>query len=192
MARKKAKPVLYKRKRQGKTDYKKRLKTLISGKDRLVVRFTNTKIIAQLIKFDVKGDTVIVGIDSTLLRSKGWNFSLKNHPAAYLTGFAIAKMATSKNAKKVVFDTGRRTPSKGGKIFSFLKGALDGGLEVMYGSDEIFAPLEVMSGDHIAKYAIALNEKDNALYSSKFASSLKRKGDPKEMVTVFNKVKELL
>jgi large subunit ribosomal protein L18 len=192
MARKKAKPVLYKRKRQGKTDYKKRLRVLLSGKVRLVVRLTNTKIIAQLVSFDVTGDTVIMGIDSSLLRAKGWNYSLKNHPAAYLTGFAIAKIGSSKVSGKIVLDTGRKTPRKGGRIYSFLKGAIDGGLDLIHGSEEIFATNEVMSGKHIELYAQQLSKDNNEAFTKKFSASLKKSADPKEMVATFEKIKASL
>ncbi len=189
MARRKAKPVLYKRKREGRTNYKKRLTTLLGGKPRLVARFTNTKVIGQIITFDVTGDSVLVGLDSSLLIKKGWNFSLKNHPAAYLTGFALAKAAAGKVDGKVVFDTGFRTPRKGGRVYSFLKGALDGGLNVMHGSEEIFATEERMHGKDIEEYAQKLETKSKEEYSAKFSASLKKGADPKQITKSFEKVK---
>ncbi|HLC81226.1 MAG TPA: 50S ribosomal protein L18, partial [Candidatus Nanoarchaeia archaeon] len=48
MAGQKPRTVLYRRRRELKTDYHKRLKLLSSSKPRLVVRFTNRKIISQV------------------------------------------------------------------------------------------------------------------------------------------------
>ena len=49
MANRKPKTVLYRRKREKKTNYAKRLTLLLSRKARLVVRFTNQRVIAQLV-----------------------------------------------------------------------------------------------------------------------------------------------
>ncbi|MBU1974265.1 MAG: 50S ribosomal protein L18, partial [Nanoarchaeota archaeon] len=55
MARRKPKQVLYRRKREGRTNYAKRLTMLIARKTRLVVRLTNQRVIAQLIEFTPQG-----------------------------------------------------------------------------------------------------------------------------------------
>ena len=52
MATKKPKTVAYRRKREGKTNYKKRLSLLLSQKNRVVVRFTQTQIIGQVVSFE--------------------------------------------------------------------------------------------------------------------------------------------
>ena len=49
----------FKRKREGKTHYKKRLKILLSNKFRLVVRKSLNGIKASIVKYDPKGDKVI-------------------------------------------------------------------------------------------------------------------------------------
>ena len=60
------------RRREGKTNYRKRLKLLLSGRPRLVVRVTNNRVIAQIVEYDPKGDKVVVGVDSSMLREYGW------------------------------------------------------------------------------------------------------------------------
>ncbi len=120
MASKKAKPVLYRRKRERKTDYKRRLKLLESGIPRVVLRNSNSKLTAQIVKFDVKGDKVLVGVDSNSLKKQGWDFSKKSFPAFYLTGLNLAKVAKSKNIKgDLIFDAGLKVHLKKVKFILF-------------------------------------------------------------------------
>ena len=83
MANKRPKTVLYRRKRERKTNYSKRLKLLLAKKNRLVVRFTNQHIIAQFVQFTITGDKVLVGVNSSALKKSGWKNSCKNISAAY-------------------------------------------------------------------------------------------------------------
>lgn len=147
----KPRPVLYRRKREGKTNYNKRLKLLTSPKPRLAVRFTNTKIIGQIIKFDPKGDLVLASAVSTSLKKEGWNSSVKNLPAAYLTGFILGKKAVKEGVKQAVLDAGFKRPEIHGKIYAFLKGALDAGLEIPYGDESIFPDSKIIEGQHLKK-----------------------------------------
>ena len=120
MATKKPKTVQYRRKREGKTNYGKRLKTLLSKKSRLVVRLTNQKVIGQIINFTAQGDKVSVALDSYSLKKLGWNYSGKNLSAAYLTGLSLGKKALSSGFKEVILDTGLVSPLVKGKIYAFL------------------------------------------------------------------------
>ncbi len=182
MASKKPKTVLYRRKREAKTDYKKRLTLLLSKKSRVVVRFTNARIIAQVVNFTPTGDKVIAGVDSFALKKLGWNYSCKNFPAAYLTGLLLGKKAAAAGAKEAVLDTGFKTPMKGGKQYAFLKGVLDGGLNVPH-DDKIFPSEEKMSGKDIEAYA-------SSAKGQQFAQYLKNKAQPDKMSTVFEDVKK--
>lgn len=149
MARRKIKTVLYRRKREQKTNYKKRLHLLLSKTPRVVVRFTNTRVIAQLVEFTPAGDRVLVGLDSTALKKQGWTHSLKNSPAAYLTGLLFGKTALGKGQKEGILDTGFRTPLHKGKTYAFLKGVLDSGFEVPHGGEEVFPHEDRIQGKHI-------------------------------------------
>ena len=141
--------VLFRRKRQSKTDYNKRKRLLLSEQLRLVVRFTNKKVIAQLVSFTPKGDKVELALDSSELKKAGWNHSLKNLPSAYLTGILLAKKAQQKGFKEAILDTGLVTPQKKGKVYSFLKGVIDGGMEIPYGDDDVFPSPERLQGEHL-------------------------------------------
>ncbi len=188
MATRKPKPVRYRRKREGKTNYNKRLKTLLSRKSRLVVRITNQKLIGQIVNFTAKGDKVEIAIDSYSLKRLGWNYSGKNLPAAYLTGLSLGKKALSAGIKEAILDTGLVSPLIKSKIYAFLKGAIDAGLNVVH-SDKIFPSEERISGQHVQDYAAQLKEKDSVAYEKQFAQYLKNKALPEKMVEVFNKVK---
>ena len=120
------------RRREGKTDYRARLDLLKSDSPRLVVRKTNRYIIAQIVQNEVAEDKVIMGVNSRDLESYGWpkdkEGSLKNMTAAYLTGFLLAKK--SAKTKKAILDLGPQRNAKKGRLFSVMKGALDGGMEI--------------------------------------------------------------
>nr|AJS12710.1 50S ribosomal protein L18P [uncultured archaeon] len=73
MARSRRFTVRLKRVRTGKTNYKSRLKTLSSKKIRLVIRKKLNILIAQFIKYEVKGDRVITSATTKDLRKFGWN-----------------------------------------------------------------------------------------------------------------------
>ena len=173
MATKKPKTVLYRRRMEAKTNYSKRLKTLLSKKPRLVVRYTNQKIIAQIISFASEGDKVIVAVDSQSLKKYEWNYSYKNIPAAYLTGLLIGKMALEKDCKEAILDTGFKYLLKKGNMTALLKGAVDSGMLIPYGGEEIFPTEEIISGKHIKDYAEKLKE-NKELYEKKFSGYLKK------------------
>jgi large subunit ribosomal protein L18 len=148
MVNRKPKTVQYRRRRESKTDYGKRLRLLTSTKPRVIVRFTNNKIIAQVIEFTSKGDIVKVGISSDSLKKLGWSASTKNLPAAYLTGYLLAKNAAKAGVKEAILDTGLKRPLHKGKIFAFLKGVIEGGLNVPH-SEDVFPNNDRIEGQHL-------------------------------------------
>ncbi len=139
------------RRREGKTNYRKRLKLLMSKKPRLVVRITNRLVIAQIVKYSPDGDVVLVGVDSKRLRDYGWKGDLNNTPAAYLTGLLIAKEGLKRGIEEAVLDIGLHSPVRGSRVFAVLKGAVDGGLNVPH-SDEVLPDESRIRGEHIAAY----------------------------------------
>jgi large subunit ribosomal protein L18 len=126
------------RRRVGKTDYRKRLKLLRSGKTRLVIRksIKNTQI--QFINYDEKGDKVIVSVKSNeLIKKYNWKFPTSNTPAAYLTGILAGKRAIDKGIKECVIDMGRYHPITGSKIFASVKGVADAGVYCPYNKEKL-------------------------------------------------------
>jgi large subunit ribosomal protein L18 len=152
MAEKRTKVVPYRRKREGKTNYKKRLKLLVSGVPRIVVRKTNKHIIVQVVNYSENGDSIVVTANSSQLKKLGWNFATGNLPAAYLTGLLAGRSALSKNIKNAIVDLGLQTPSHGSRLYAAVKGVIDAGLEVPC-SEEALPGEDRISGKHIVEYA---------------------------------------
>ncbi|RJQ17566.1 50S ribosomal protein L18 [Candidatus Woesearchaeota archaeon] len=151
MASKKKKVIPYKRKRNGRTNYKVRLKLLLSRKPRLVVRKSNTKLVAQIVEYVPSGDKIISAAVSTELKKYGWSFSLKNIPSAYLLGVLIAKKALDKKVNHAIFDIGSQRSNKGSKLYAVLNGAIDAGMSIP-ADNSIFPSKDRVSGKHIAGY----------------------------------------
>jgi len=141
----------FKRKRIGKTNYKKRLKLLLSNKPRLVIRKSINNVLAQVVQYDAKGDKVIVSAHSSELKKYGWDSSKKNLCAAYLVGLLIGGKAKKKDIKEVIVDIGLQKSVKGSKIYSLIKGCVDKGLIVPC-SKEIFPSEDRIKGKHIKDF----------------------------------------
>lgn len=141
--------VPYRRKREGRTHYKKRLEMLKSGSVRLVARRSNKTITLQLIQYQPDGDKVIVTFNSKKLAALGWKYSAKSIPACYLAGFQIGKLALEKGVKTAIFDLGLQTPLAGSRLYAALKGAIDAGLTVPSSTD-IFPAQDRLEGKHIS------------------------------------------
>jgi len=189
MARGPSYNVPYRRRREGKTNYPRRKKLILSGLPRLVARKTNKHIIAQMIEASVEGDKVIVSAHSSELRKKyGWLGSLKNLPAAYLTGLLCGYRALKKGVKKAILDVGLQTPSKGARVFAVLKGCLDAGVNIPH-SEDVLPDEERIKGQHISDYASMLSSTPEA-YSRRFSEYLSRGLSPEEIVKHFSTVVE--
>ncbi|MBN1275162.1 50S ribosomal protein L18 [Candidatus Woesearchaeota archaeon] len=146
--------VPYRRKREGKTNYKKRLELLKGRTHRLVIRRTNKHLIMQIVDYHPDGDRVIIGVSSKKLEGMGWKHSAKNLPACYLTGLLLARAAKEHEVAHAVLDLGLQTPIKGSRLYAALKGAIDGGLDVP-ASDEVFPPEDRLIGKHVQGAPIA-------------------------------------
>jgi large subunit ribosomal protein L18 len=137
----------YKRRREGKTDYAKRLAILKSRKPRLVVRKSNRSVLVQLIVFNEKGDETIACASSFDLKKFGFEGKC-NSPSAYLAGFLAGKRALKKGLREFVADIGLNSPTKGSVVFSAVRGALDSGLSGVMGE---VADLNRIEGKHLSE-----------------------------------------
>lgn len=154
----------FRRRREGKTDYYARnrlvtqaLNKYNSKKYRLVVRFTNKDVIAQIITSEVDGDRVFCAAYGHELKNYGVTHGLTNWASAYTVGLLIARRVLKKLGMdeqykgdeehsgeyqlteavedgprpfKVFLDIGLARSSTGAKVFAVAKGASDGGLFV--------------------------------------------------------------
>lgn len=183
--------VQYRRKASGRTNYRKRLRLLMSEKDRLVVRFSGSAITAQLVEYNQTGDLVKFGVNSRSLSKQGWKFGLKNIPAAYLTGLLLAKKAKSNNYNnEVILDTGFLTIQKQGKLFAVLRGVIDGGVAVKVGNENILPDEETVSGVRISEYAKLLSKESEESYKKQFSKCLANGADPVNLPAEFAKIKQ--
>jgi large subunit ribosomal protein L18 len=117
--------VKFRRRREGKTNYYRRRRLLLSRLPRLVVRKTNTNTIVQLVNASVVGDTTVASAISTELGNHGWKAGTGNIPAAYLTGFLAGLRAKSRGVKEAILDVGLNPPVKGSRVYAALKGAIE-------------------------------------------------------------------
>jgi len=88
----------FRRRREGKTDYRARKRLVAQPKNkynspryRLVVRFTNKICICQIIYAQLDGDRVLCSAYSSELPRYGLKVGLKNYSAAYCTGLLVAR-----------------------------------------------------------------------------------------------------
>ena len=147
------KNIKFRRKREGRTNYKKRLTLLRSGLHRLIIRVTNTQLIVQLVNFHPDGDKVLFTVSGKDVCATGWKHSCKNLPGAYITGLLAAKKAKTIKVSKAVVDIGFHTPRKGSRVYAAVKGVMDGGLDVN-ASEKIFPSKERLSGKHINDFVV--------------------------------------
>jgi len=178
--------VPFRRKREGTTNYIRRLKILTSNKPRLVVRKSLKNIQAAIVEYDKKGDVVRVSSHSSNLRRFGWLYGTGNLPAAYLVGFLLGKRASTK-FNDVVFDIGLNKSVGGTRIYAVLAGALDAGLKVPHNKD-ILPSKERIMGKHILDYAESL-KKDESSFKKQFSFHLKNNNDLGSISRKFEEVK---
>jgi len=159
--------VKYRRRREGKTDYYARKRLVVQAKDkynspkyRLVVRFTNTNVIIQIVYAKLNGDYVLTSAYSNELQKYGIKVGLTNWAATYTTGLLAARRVLAKlgladkyegitepdgtvalieeledepRPFKAFLDVGLKRTSTGSKVFAALKGASDGGIFIPHG-----------------------------------------------------------
>lgn len=90
--------VKYRRRREGKTDYRARKALILQDKNkihvrklRFIVRKTNQQIICQIASAHIEGDKILVEAKSSELVRYGIPVGLKNYAAAYATGLLCAR-----------------------------------------------------------------------------------------------------
>jgi len=156
--------VKYRRRREGKTDYRARRRLVTQDKNkynspkyRLVVRFTNRDIIAQVIYSRISGDHVLASAYARELPRYGITVGLTNYASAYAVGLLLARRLLTKlklndkyagvaaatgemyNVEAIadgprpftaLLDVGLVRTTTGHRVFAVMKGAVDGGLHV--------------------------------------------------------------
>lgn len=138
-----------KRRKENKTDYAKRIRLLKSEKPRIVFRKTNKYLIAQYVLSEEAKDKIEFGINSKQLSKFGWpkesSNSLKSIPAAYLLGLLVGKKVSEKKLEKPIIDFGMLRVLHKTKLYGFLKGLKDSGIEIEC-KEEMFPKEEKIKG----------------------------------------------
>jgi len=145
--------VKYRRRREGKTDYRARRRLILQDKNkynspkyRLVVRITNKDVIAQIIYAKIVGDFVLAAAYSHELPKYGIALGLTNWAAAYATGLLLARRVLKKlhldhkyTGSKVTGEDFNVEEGEGARPF---KAILDVGLARTTTGARIFAALK--------------------------------------------------
>ena len=178
----------FRRRKDGKTDYKARKAFLLSGEPRLVARTSINNITAQIVIAKPTGDQILVSAHSReLTRKYGWKAPRGNLPTAYLTGFLCGLKAKTKGIERAILDIGLYPPSKGARIFAVLKGVLDAKIDVPH-SEEKLPDEKRIKGEHIAKYAESLASNAEE-YQFRFSRYLGQKLPPETLPKHVTQVK---
>lgn len=177
--------VKYKRKRLGLTDYRARLRLILSRKTRLVVRKSLNNFIVQFIDYKNNGDKVIKTFNSKILNEYGWKYHSGNLPSAYLLGLICGFEAKKLKIKEAVLDIGLNESVKGSSLYALLKGVLDSGLNIPH-DKEILPSEDRITGKHIQDYYNLLSQDKK---NKQFSNHLKNNVNPADMVKNFQDVK---
>lgn len=182
--------VPFRRRREGKTNYHRRLKLIQSRRNRLVVRSSNKHTIVQVIESKLAGDVVLSqGFSQQLAKEFGWNHNLGNIPSAYLTGYLCGLRAKKAGIDDAIVDVGILVHDN--RVKAAVKGFLDSGVNVPVEESWFFNNLEErIKGVHIAEYAKLLKKENSDEYKKRFSAILKAKADPTKIDADFEKVKK--
>lgn len=170
----------HRRRREGRTDYRQRLRLLKSKKPRLVVRKSLNNMTCQVIVYNPKGDKTTVTVNATSLKKLGWKAHSGSIPAAYLIGFACGTEAKKRGINQAIADLGLQTSTKWSRLYAAMKGAMDAGLDIPHSSD-IIPPEERITGKHISSYASQLKKEDPEKYKKLFSGYIKNKLQPEDL-----------
>jgi len=140
------------RRRECKTNYLARKKLLQSGAPRVAFRKTNRYVTAQYIISKEAQDNVKIGLSSKDLLKFGWpkesSGALKSITASYFLGLLMGKRIIQEKLEKPIIDFGLLIAIHKNKLFAFLKGLKDAGIEVKC-PEEAFPSKERIMGEHL-------------------------------------------
>lgn len=148
------KRVPFRRRREGRTDYRRRLRLLRSGEPRAVVRKSLNQTHVQIVAYEAGGDRVLVSAVSGELRKLGWSAGTGNIPAAYLTGLLAGRRAAKAGIARAVLDLGVQHPQVRGRLFAAARGLIDAGLAIPAG-EGVLPPDDRIRGAHLGEAVTA-------------------------------------
>ncbi|MCL4437003.1 MAG: 50S ribosomal protein L18 [Thaumarchaeota archaeon] len=180
---------ILKRRREGKTDYRKRKNILMSRSVFVTPRISDKNVSVQFSKPTQEGDQVVASANSQELYKIGWKGSGKSIPGAYLTGLIAGLKALKAGVDEAVLYAGLRRFASGSRLSAVLKGILDAGVNVPAQEDVLPAD-ERIRGEHIAEYAKSLSEQNRGAYEKRFSRMVKMGLKPEEYPDHFEETKK--
>lgn len=178
--------VPFRRRRENRTNYTKRLAHIKSPVPRLVVRATNRALVAQIIAFDAAGDKVLASAYSGELAAYGW-MPQANTPTAYLVGLLAGVRAKKAGHPAFHLDIGMATASRGRILFAGALGAKAAGMETDV--DEKLLDAKRLDGSHISEYAKKMKGEEAGRYARHFSRYIGKNIDPTALPALFGTVK---
>lgn len=180
--------VPFRRRREGRTDYRLRKKLLLANKPLFTVRRSNRYVYVAVNIPEIGGDRTVVMVSSKILAEKyGW-VSLKNTPAAYLTGLIAGIKAVKKGVKEAIINLGRAWTKNASIPFAAAMGAIDAGMNIPIGEKALVDESRIR-GEHIANYAKFLKENSPELYKRRFSRYIKAGFKIEEYPKIFEETK---
>ncbi len=181
--------VTFRRRREGRTDYRLRKKLIISGSLRIVVRKSIKHINLQLVDSKFEGDSVLAHAGTIELKKFGWKGGTGNLPAAYLAGFLMGKRAVAMGKTSAIADFNSYNITDSNRLYAALKGAIDAGLSIPHDKG-VIPDEERVSGAHIASYADTMQKTDPAKYAAYFSQYIAAGIVPEKLVEHYEETKK--
>ncbi len=180
---------IFRRRREGKTDYKKRRGIIIGKRPFLSVRVSGRYVYGQIIRPTATGDLTLCAASSRdLPKQFGWKGSTKSIPGAYLTGFHLGHIAKREGVGGAVVYSGVGRFVHGSRLSSVIAGARDAGLKVQI-DDESLPDEARIKGEHISKFGKDLESKDKDAFNKAFSGLLASGLNPADYPSHFEQVK---
>ncbi|TXT67274.1 MAG: 50S ribosomal protein L18 [Promethearchaeota archaeon] len=178
---------------EGNTNYKKRLKLIKSKKIRAVIRASVNHIHVQIVKSKFGGDEIITSANSKELSNKfDWKANTGNIPSSYLTGYLAGLRAKKAGINDAILDLGIFYHRN--RVLAAFKGLLDAEIEIPY--REKFFPESLehrYDGSHIEEYAKFLKKEQPEKYQEFFSGYLKKqKINPENFKKLFKTTLETI
>jgi len=179
---------IIRRRREGKTDYRKRKATILSRLPFVSAFISRKNILVQILSPKKEGDVALASAHSRELTKFGWMGSRKNIPAAYLTGL-LAGLKAKDKVKEAILYTGSRRFVPNSRISAVVKGLLDAGISIPM-DHETLPSEDRLKGKHIADYAKYLLERDKDLYSERFSNLISKALNPESIPEHFEDIRK--
>ncbi len=180
--------VRYRRKRDDRTNYRKRLDLLRGRVPRLVVRKAIKNLTAQIVQYHPDGDKVLLTVHSRELVKYGWKLNRDSIMGSYLVGLLLGRKAVEKNITHAILDVAPYRPTKGSRLYAVVEGAVAAGVQIPH-AKEVLPGNDRVRGLHVEQYAKTL---EAGKIAKQFSQYLKQDVKPTEVSKHVDAVKQMI